>query len=32
MLDTVQEEIVRLLHLHIGDLPRSETADHEIKY
>ena len=22
MLDTVQEEIVRLLHLHIGDLPR----------
>ena len=22
MLDTVQEEIVRLLHLHIGHLPR----------
>ena len=35
MLDTVQEEIVRLLHLHIGDLPRvsgKEIADKLIRH
>ena len=33
MLDTVQEEIVRLLHLHIGDLPRVKVQKNKsIKY